>query len=153
MTWVNYKEIKSRVRTDQVLARYGVLDTLKARGDNLVGTCPIHKGTNASQFHASLAKNNFNCFGNCHEGGNVIDFAVVMDGGDKSRQGDVGAAAQKIQEWFGLSFEHPQGGRRQHGTSSAEPQETAQDTPAAAGTTPGSGLCPGERAHRRRRLL
>jgi hypothetical protein len=39
MTWVNYKEIKSRVKIDQVLARYGVLDTLTAKGDNLVGRC------------------------------------------------------------------------------------------------------------------
>ena len=114
-TWVNYKEIKSCIRIDQVLERYGLLGVLKQKGDNLVGTCPIHKGTNPSQFHVSLAKNNFNCFGNCQDGGNVIDFVVMMEGGDKSRQEDVRDAALKLQEWFGLSFERPRGGRRRDG--------------------------------------
>jgi DNA primase len=118
-TWVNYKEIKSCVRIDQVLERYGLLGTLKQKGDNLVGTCPIHKGTNGNQFHVSVAKNNFNCFGDCHDGGNVIDFVVMMDGGDKSRQEDVRGAALKLQEWFGLSFERPRGGRRRAELASA----------------------------------
>jgi DNA primase len=144
MTWVNYKEIKSRVRIDQVLARYGVLDTLKAKGDNLVGRCPIHKGSNPNQFHVSLAKNNFNCFGDCHDGGNVIDFVVMMEGGDKSRQEDVRAAAQKIQAWFGLSFERPQGGRHRTspaasvsavGTASASTTAAAEAAPATSQAT------------------
>ena len=79
-TWIDYKELKQHIRMDQVLAQYGVLENLKQKGDNLVGPCPIHKGTNATQFHVSLAKNNFNCFGDCHGGGNVIDFVAKMEG-------------------------------------------------------------------------
>jgi DNA primase len=88
--------------------------------------------------------NNFNCFGNCHDGGNVIDFVVMMDGGDKSRQEDVRAAAQKIQAWFGLSFERPHGGRQRTtpaasvsavGTASASTTAAAEAAPAASQAT------------------
>jgi DNA primase len=98
MTWVNYKEIKARVRMEQVLEHYGVLGELHEKGDNLVGRCPIHKGTNGNQFHVSRAKNNFMCFGNCHEGGNVIDFVVMMEGGNKQNgdDGPPGARAGKF---------------------------------------------------------
>ncbi len=68
MTWVNYKEIKARVKMEQVLERYGVLGDLREKGDSLVGRCPIHHGSNTNQFHVSRAKNNFMCFGDCHEG-------------------------------------------------------------------------------------
>jgi DNA primase len=111
-TWVNYKEIKARVNMEQVLEHYGVLGNLREKGDELIGCCPIHHGTNANQFHASRTKNNFMCFGNCHGGGNVIDFVVLMEGGDKKNGDNVRAAAMRMQEWFGLAFERPQGGRR-----------------------------------------
>jgi DNA primase len=62
MTWVNYKEIKTRVRMEQVLEHYGVLGELREKGDTLVGRCPIHKGSNANQFHVSRTKNNFLTF-------------------------------------------------------------------------------------------
>jgi DNA primase len=121
-TWVNYKEIKARVNIEQVLDHYGVLGHLREKGDNLIGCCPIHQGTNANQFHASRTKNNFMCFGNCHGGGNVIDFVVLMEGGDKDNGDDVRAAAIRMQEWFGLAFERPRGGR---GTAAASIAATA----------------------------
>lgn len=83
MAWVNYKEIKTRVKIEQVLEHYGVLGELRERGDDLVGRCPIHKGSNPTQFHASRSLNIFNCYGNCHGGGNVIDFVVLMEGGTR----------------------------------------------------------------------
>ena len=93
--WVNYKEIKARVTIEQVLDRYGVLGKLREKGDELIGCCPIHQGTNANQFHASRTKNNFMCFGNCHGGGNVIDFVVMMEGGDKENGNDADRATQE----------------------------------------------------------
>lgn len=86
MTRVNYKEIKARVRMEQVLERYGVLGELREKGDNLVGRCPIHKGTNGNQFHVSRTKNNFMCFGNCHDG--VVYLYPADNGGGpvRSRQ-------------------------------------------------------------------
>jgi DNA primase len=130
-TWVNYKEIKARVNIGQVLEHYGVLGTLREKGDELIGCCPIHHGTNANQFHASRTKNNFMCFGNCHGGGNVIDFVVLMEGGDKDNGDDVRAAAIRMQEWFGLTFERPRGGRRT-ATASAPATATASATTSAA---------------------
>jgi DNA primase len=112
MAWVNYKEIKARVKMGQVLEHYGVLGELREKGDSLVGCCPIHKGSNANQFHVSRQKNTFMCFGDCHEGGNVIDFVVMMEGGDKKNGDDVRRAATCLQDWFGLAFERPVGGRQ-----------------------------------------
>jgi CHC2 zinc finger len=125
MTLVNYKEIKARIKMEQVLERYGVLGDLREKGDSLVGRCPIHKGSNANQFHVSRTKNNFMCFGDCHEGGNVIDFVVMMEGGDKKSGDDVRSAAMRLQEWFGLTFERPQGGRRAQVTASVSAVGTA----------------------------
>jgi DNA primase len=105
-TWVNYKEIKAQVNMEQVLEHYDLLGNLREKGDELIGCCPIHHGTNANQFHASRTKNNFMCFGNCHGGGNIIDFVVLMEGGDKDNGDDVRAAAMRMQEWFGLEFAH-----------------------------------------------
>jgi DNA primase len=151
-TWVNYKEIKAQVNMAQVLEHYGVLGHLREKGDELIGCCPIHHGTNANQFHASRTKNNFMCFGNCHGGGNVIDFVVLMEGGDKDNGDDVRAAAIRMQEWFGLAFERPRGGRRTAvGSGSAtatasmtttagaeEPAAASQQTLPMAKTTDGS---------------
>ena len=77
-----------------VLAHYELQDTLRRKKNNLVGPCPIHKGTNPNQFSVSLDKNIFNCFGDCHGGGNVIDFVMKME------QADTRAAALMLQEWF-----------------------------------------------------
>jgi hypothetical protein len=40
-TWVDFKDIKQRARMADVLSRYGLLETLKRRGENLVGPCPV----------------------------------------------------------------------------------------------------------------
>jgi DNA primase len=79
--WVDIKGIKSAVSMEQLLTHYGLLETLKRKGDNLTGPCPIHHGKNQTQFHVSLRKNNFHCFGDCksdptlHDGGgNLLDF-------------------------------------------------------------------------------
>jgi DNA primase len=91
----------------------------------------------------SRTKNNFMCFGDCHEGGNVIDFVVMMEGGSKENGDDVRAAAMRLQDWFGLTFERPQGGRRTTvaasvsavGTASATTAAAAEATPAASQPT------------------
>jgi DNA primase len=131
MTLVSYKEIKTRVKMEQVLECYGVLGDLHDKGDTLVGRCPIHQRSNANQFHVSRTKNNFMCFGNCHEGGNVIDFVVMMEGGDKKNGDDVRSAAMRLQDWFGLTFERPQGGRRSTAAASVAAAATASVTTTA----------------------
>lgn len=108
--WVDYKEIKERVSIEMVLERYGV--ELKKKGKNLVGCCPIHKGSNPSQFSVSTEKNIFNCFGNCKTGGNVIDFVALMEFGNKENQ-SVREAALLIKNWFSPGSKNEPGGNKQ----------------------------------------
>lgn len=100
--FVDFKAIKAAVTMEQVLDRYGLLDKFKRSGDSLSGPCPIHKGSNPTQFRVSISKNVFNCFSECKHGGNVLDFIAKME--DVS----IHAAALKAVEWFNLdpkSFE------------------------------------------------
>lgn len=84
---------------EQILSHYGLLEAMKRSGDNLSGCCPIHKGTNPTQFRVSVSKNVWNCFSECKRGGNVVDFIARME--DVSPY----AAAQKAIEWFHLDPE------------------------------------------------
>ncbi len=92
--FVDFKEVKSRVGILQVLERYDLLGSLKRAADRLSGPCPLHKGTNPTQFRVSVSRNCFNCFGTCGRGGNVIDFVSLREG-ISFRD-----AALLLQEWF-----------------------------------------------------
>lgn len=81
---------------EEVLNHYRLLEQMKRSGDNLSGCCPIHKGTNPTQFRVSVSKNVWNCFSDCKRGGNVVDFIARMEDVSPS------AAAQKAIEWFSL---------------------------------------------------
>jgi len=111
--WVDIKKVRESVTMAQILEYYGLEEQLIRKGDQLVGPCPIHQGTNKSQFHVSLTKNAFHCFGDCKSnpllhngGGNLIDFVRVMEGieepGDPERHKAARKAALLIQGWFGL---------------------------------------------------
>lgn len=93
-TWINYKEIKEKVSLEAVLAQYGLLDSLRPSGPNLVGYCPIHKGSNSRQFSVNLERGIYNCFGDCQGGGNVIDFVARMENVPASK------AALLLKDWF-----------------------------------------------------
>lgn len=97
--FVDFKAIKSAITMEQVLQHYGLLDRFKKSGDSLSGPCPIHKGTNPTQFRVSICKNIWNCFSECKNGGNTLDFISRME--DVS----IHAAAIKAIEWFGLDAE------------------------------------------------
>src|SRR5919205_3468674 len=106
--WVDIKMVRESVSIEQILEYYGLVDDLIRKGDQLVGPCPIHKGSNKSQFHVSLGKNIFHCFGDCKSnaalhngGGNLIDFVRVMEGIEEPNAAR--KAALLIQEWFGLA--------------------------------------------------
>ena len=121
--WVSFKEIKEKVTMAFVLAHYGLMDALTQKGDNLVGACPIHKGKNKNQFHVSLAKNNFNCFGDCHGGGNVIDFVSRMEGVS------IREAGLLLQEWFQIEPEKEKPAKKEGTKTSVSPKEEAVNTP------------------------
>jgi DNA primase len=98
-SFVDFRAVKAAISMEKVLEHYGLLDRFKRSGDSLSGPCPIHKGTNPTQFRVSISKNIWNCFSECKHGGNVLDFIVKME--DVS----IHAAAMKAIEWFGLDHE------------------------------------------------
>jgi DNA primase len=84
---------------EQVLAHYNVLDTFKRTGSRLSGPCPIHGGSNPSQFRVDTERNLWNCFSECKHGGNTLDFIA------KKEDLSIHDAALKACEWFGISLD------------------------------------------------
>lgn len=102
--WVDYREVKERVRMEDVLRHYGLLGEMKKKGASLTGCCPIHGGTNPGQFVVHTERNIFNCFGDCKSGGNVLDFIAKMEGVP------IHKAALLARDWFLLGGPAGKGG-------------------------------------------
>jgi DNA primase len=120
--FVDFKAVKAAITMEQVLQHYGLFDKFKRSGDSLSGPCPIHKGSNPTQFRVSLSKNVWNCFSECKHGGNALDFIAKME------NVSIHAAAHKAIEWFHLDPE---------AMSADSEQETAEPS-----TEPKSGDAP-----------
>ena len=97
--FVDFKAVKAAITMEQLLQHYGILDQFKRGTDSLNGPCPIHKGSNPTQFRVSTTKNLWNCFSDCEHGGNTLDFIVKME------KCSIHAAALKAIEWFNLDPE------------------------------------------------
>ena len=123
--YVDFKAVKTAVTMEQVLQHYGLLDQMKRSGDSLSGPCPIHNGTNPTQFRVSVSKNCWNCFSDCKCGGNVLDFVA------KKEDITVHAAALKLCEWFNLPTTDKPPEEEDEPPRAAAP---AQQTPAPAPT-------------------
>lgn len=81
MEWIDFTEVRERVRLEDVLlGMYALGDKLRRSGGRLVGACPIHRGDGVRAFSADLEKNIWYCHSGCRRGGNVIDLVVAMDG-------------------------------------------------------------------------
>lgn len=79
-SWIDYKELRAKLDFEQVLTHFGV--PVKRKGEQHLGFCPLpaHEGKrNSPSFSANLDRGIFHCFG-CHGRGNVLDFAVLMNG-------------------------------------------------------------------------
>lgn len=111
-TWVDFKELRSKLRFADVLRHYGV--SLKVKGDRATGFCPLpghpkHDGKRHSpSFSANLARGIFQCFG-CQARGNCLDFAAYMEGVDPSDSAALRTVALKLQDQFlsGLASPSP----------------------------------------------
>jgi hypothetical protein len=77
--FVDFKAIKTAITMEQVLEHYSLLESFKRSGDSLSGPCPIHKGSNPTQFRVSIAKNVWHVFSECKQGGNVLDFIAKVE--------------------------------------------------------------------------
>jgi len=126
--FVDFRDIRSRITMEQVLEHYGVLHTFKRTGDRLSGPCPIHGGTNPSQFRVDTEKNVWNCFSECKHGGNTLDFIA------RKENVSIHDAAIKACEWFNIPLDEV----KTNGQSAPEaedhtsPEPKARSTPAAA---------------------
>src|SRR5215831_31610 len=128
-SFVDFKAVKAAITMEQVLEHYGLLDQFKRNGDSLSGPCPIHKGTNPTQFRVSLSKNLWNCFSECKRGCNVLDFIAKMD------NLTIHAAALNAIEWFSLDPEvvSTRPAAQQPATDAAHAEPVA---PATSGSKP-----------------
>ncbi len=98
--WIDFKELRSKLDFGKVLTHYGV--ELKLTGEQHHGFCPLpaHKGKkNSPSFSANLKRGIFQCFG-CGESGNVLDFAVLMEGANPKDGAEVRKVAAKLAETF-----------------------------------------------------
>ncbi len=104
--WVDFKTLRRSLDFAAVLAHYGV--ELKVKGDQHQGFCPLpthptHAGKRRSpSFSANLVKGIWRCFG-CGSKGNILDFAVLMEGGNPTNSDDLRKTALGLQERFGDS--------------------------------------------------
>jgi DNA primase len=135
-SFVDFKAVKAAITMEQVLQHYGLLDRFKRSGDSLSGPCPIHKGTNPTQFRVSISKNVFNCFSECKHGGNVLDFIAKME--DIS----VHAAALKAVEWFKIDPEavSADAGQETDSPETIVPKKAVQPAPAPESKEPNPPL-------------
>jgi transposase len=73
--------LREQVTMEQVLERLGILGSLRARGHQRRGPCPIHSQPTDRQrtFSAHLGKNVFQCFhADCAAQGNVLDLWAAV---------------------------------------------------------------------------
>jgi DNA primase len=122
-TWVDFRELRSKVRIADVLERHHV--PLKIKGDRATGFCPLpgHKSKSDDKRHSpsfsvNLSRNLFNCF-SCGGAGNAIDLHCFLDGGNPKDPTSLRESALKLQESLGLSAERPGRTSRPSDTRSA----------------------------------
>ncbi len=122
-SFVDFKAVKAAITMEQVLRQYDLLDQFKRNGDSLSGPCPIHGGSNPTQFRVSVSKNVWNCFSECKHGGNTLDFIARMD------NVSIHAAALKAMEWFGLDAD-AMSGQSEEAEHSPAPARKRESVPA-----------------------
>jgi hypothetical protein len=78
---VDYAFLRQQVTMTQILSHLGLLDTLRGRGPQRRGPCPIHgqPGDTQPTFSAHLGRNIFQCFhADCRAQGNVLDLWAAV---------------------------------------------------------------------------
>jgi transposase len=78
---IDFAFLRQQVTMEQVLQHLGLLDTLRGRGLQRRGPCPLHGQPNNTQptFSAHLGKHVFQCFhADCRAQGNVLDLWAAV---------------------------------------------------------------------------
>ncbi len=102
--WINFRELRKSLSFEKVLGSYGVEVKKKGPGNRHIGFCPLptHRGKKKSpSFSAKLDYGVWQCFG-CKASGNVLDFAIQMEGKDPDNRQDLREVALKLRGLFGI---------------------------------------------------
>jgi hypothetical protein len=100
--WIDFRELREKLDCEALLKLYNV--EVMRRGQQHQGPCPLpgHRGQGSSPaFSVNLVRGIFKCFG-CHEQGNLLDFAVLMEGKDPKNGAEVRTVARKLADHFGI---------------------------------------------------
>ena len=100
--WIDFKTLRKGLSFDKVLDFYGIEIKRRQPGNRHQGFCPLptHQGKKRSpSFSAKLDLGVWQCFG-CKARGNVLDFAVRMEGLDPENHQDLRKVALKLQDHF-----------------------------------------------------
>ncbi len=111
--WIDFAELRKELKFEQVLRHYNIGLSRKGETDQYIGQCPLpnHGDQKGNTFSANYAKGVWQCFG-CKQSGNVLDFAVIMDGGNKTEGRAVRKTAVKLKTKV-LGHEPPPPARNQ----------------------------------------
>jgi len=116
--FVDFRAVKAAVSMERVLEHYGLKNKLRPiSNDGLTGCCPIHKGTNPTQFRVSRSKNCWKCFSDCGCGGNVLDFISRME------EVPIHKAAILAVDWFGVQLDQMPGRSATASRAGREPDD------------------------------
>lgn len=129
MSWIDFKALRKGLSFEQVLQLYNVTVKRKPPGGNRhQGFCPLptHQGKRRSpSFSAKLDWGVWQCFG-CRASGNVLDFAVRMEGHDPDDKQALRTVALKLQQHFRIpGVERPSDPSAPAGKKGAPPPEPA----------------------------
>lgn len=98
--FIDFAAVKAAITITQVLSHYDLLNKFRqsSNADEWRSRCPLHGGDNSSEFSINTSKNVWNCFSECHRGGNVLDFVSLKE------QVDIHDAALLLDDWFDLGL-------------------------------------------------
>jgi DNA primase len=131
--WIDFRKLRQEVDFEALLRHYQV--KLRINGVQGMGFCPLptHRGERRSpSFSVNFDKKIFQCFG-CKARGNVIDFAVRMEGKLPADTHAVREVAEILQQNF------VEGGRRTNRPPPQRPPSPPQGKAVGQQTCPPSG--------------
>lgn len=138
--WIDFKQLRAKLKLSEVLDHYKVV--FKVKGDQAQGFCPLpgHKGERRSpSFSFNLSRGIWQCFG-CGAKGNVLDFAIRMEGLSPDKTADVRTIALRLQKRFHIdcvaerrpSAEKPSQSGNTEGVRRRQARSPAEDHPLLA---------------------
>jgi hypothetical protein len=79
--WLDFKHLKSQLPIQRVLEHLNLFASLRGRGSQWRGPCPVHGHGHGRTFSVHLGENVFQCFDpKCAIKGDIIDLWAVVKG-------------------------------------------------------------------------